>query len=490
LRSYSRCAAVAVVALLAGCSRSTSNPAPPRVDTPVNIPDQSSTVVVPVTSSLDHLARGLNQQIPRALWRIDQHKDACIPAQRVDIGIAKLKVLPKLGCRIVGQVTRGAMTLSGKGETIDITLPVHAVISVRDLGGVVKKQDATGDAIVHATARLAIVGDWRPTAKVDIHYDWTTPPGIEVLGQRIEFVQKADERLKPVIARLEQTLPRELARVGFRQQLAGLWRQSFTSLNLTRDNPPVWLRVTPQTIGVGAYRIEGRTVNLPIAARALTQTFVGDRPADPTPTPLPPPSRGIGKPGLDFFIPVLANYRELEPVIARALGKLSRKGITLPGIGPVDATFGKVTVYATEGGRLAVGVETEARAKGATGTTTKGVIWLTALPYNQPGSQIVRARDIGIAGKTDSNVANILVALFNDTDVIEAIRTGLTHDFAPDYNEVMRKAKDAIDERRQGDFIIRTDIDRVENGAIRVTGQGLLMPVRATGTASIAYRPL
>jgi len=482
-------AMLAILLTTAACSRTITNPAPPRVDTAPTWPSQTSTIVVPITSDLDALAKGLDAQIPTVLYKIDEHKEDCVPAQRVDLGIAKVKVVPKLGCRIVGQVTRGKLSLSGSGNRLDIRFPARATISARDVGGIVKKEVATGAADIHAVATLSIVGNWQPRAVVDIRYDWTTPPGIDLLGQRIEFTRKADERLKPIIAKLERELPRELAKLHLRRQLDGLWRQAFTAIQLNRRNPPVWMRVTPQRVGVGGYRIVDRRLELTVAAAAMTQTFVGDRPAYPTPTPLPAPSGGIGPRGLRVVIPVLADYAQLEPVVARALRKLAAKGITLTGIGPVDATFGKVTVYATTDAHLAVGVETTVKARGVAATTTRGTIWLTALPYNDPGSQIVSARDIGIAGRTDSPVANMLVALFDDTDVIDGIRTGLTHDFGADYARIMAKAKAAIGERREGDFLVSATIDSVRNGRITVTGRGLYMPVEATGTATIAYRP-
>ena len=474
---------------LAGCDHKVGDTAPPRVDTPVQLPTQSSTIVVPVTSSLDALAAALDAKTPKTLWRIDERKPDCVPAKRVDLGIAKVKVVPRLGCRIVGQVTRGPIALGGHGETLDITFPVHATISARDVGGVLKQETATGAATVHAVATLGIVGDWRPSATVLIAYDWTQSPGIDFLGQRIEFTGAADEKLKPVIARLQRDLPQELARLDLRTQLAGAWRQGFTSIMLNRDNPPAWMRVTPRHLGVGGYRVAGRRLELTLSADALTETFVGQRPADPPPTPLPPPAKAIGARGLNFFIPVLADYAQLEPVVARALRKLAAKGITLKGVGPVDATFGKVTIYATTDSHLAVGVQASAKPRSGSFGTTKGEIWLTAIPYNAQGSQVVHARDVALAGQTDSTVANLLVTLFSDSAVRASIQDGLTHDFGKDYRNVLAKARAAIGERREGDFILSADVTSVRNGAIRVTGQGLFLPVHATGKATITYRP-
>ncbi|WP_375396812.1 DUF4403 family protein [uncultured Sphingomonas sp.] len=487
--------ALAGVAVAGGCARNVSNPAPPRIDEATTLPAQSSIIVVPVTADLDQLAAGINRSAPRQLWRIDERKPDCLPAQRVKIGIGKLKigkvkVLPDIGCRIVGQVTRGTISLSGRGDTLIVTFPVHAAISAQDVGGIIKNKTATGSAVVRAVARLSIARDWSPRASVAIAYDWKDPPGIDFLGKRITFASKADAKLKGVIAGLERSLPGELAKLRLRQRLAAVWSRAFTTIELNRDKPPAWLRVTPRQLGFGGYRIAGRQLSMLLSGEALTETFVGNRPADPVATPLPPPTRTAGTPGLRFFVPVVADYAQLELVIQRTLRKIAARGITLRGVGPVDAEFGKVTVYATTGGHIAIGVEAKARARASTLTTTKGEIWLSALPYNDPGSQVVRARDVQLAGTTDSGIVNVLFALFNDARVQEGVRRSLTHDFAPDYQRVLAAARKAIGQRREGDFILSVDVTDVANGRIRVTGGGLFMPVRAEGKATIAYRPL
>lgn len=474
---------------LAGCSRDAGNPAPPRLaEARVPLPDQASTIVVPLAAPLSELAQGLNAAVPRALWTIDRREERCVKAQRVDLGIGRVKVTPDLGCRITGSVTRGPITLGGSGDRLVIHMPVRAAISARDVGGLASKT-ATGAATVRAVARLSLTGDWRPSAKVDIAYDWREPPGIDFLGQRITFASRADAKLKGVIADLERTLPRELAKLRLRDRLDGVWRQGFTAIELSRQNPPAWMRITPRRLGFGGYSVEGRTLRLTLAADALTETFVGDRPADPVPTPLPPPAGTVGRPGLRFFIPVLADYRQLEPVVARELRELAARGISLQGIGAVEAEFGKVTIYATTGNRLAVGVEARVKRRGGGLGSTAGEVWLTALPYNAPGSQLVRARDVRFATRTDSRVVNLLVALFDNEAVRASIAGALQHDFAPDYRKVLAKAQAAIAARQEGDFLLSARVARIGNGRIRATAAGLFMPIRAEGEARIDYRP-
>lgn len=483
-------AAISAALLLAGCQRNVETPAPPRVETPAVFPDRSSTIVVPISARLIDLEKGLNARIPKALWQTNKPGQSCVPPQSVKVFGKRLKVTPTIRCTIIGRAERGWIRLGGRGDMLTITMPVHATISVKDVGGIIRQETATGAAEVRAHARLSIDNNWAPTAKVRIDYDWTDPPGIDFLGQRIRFVEKADSKLQGVIAGLEKSLPAELARMRVQDRLAELWAKAFTSVMLNRERPPVWMRITPRRLGFGGYRIAGGQLELKLAAEALTETFVGDRPADPTPTPLPPPSRDTGAEGLRFYIPVLADFRQLEPVVERALGKLARKGINLAGIGPVDAEFGKVTIYATTGGRLAVGVKARVKARQVGFAAAQGEVWLSAVPYNEANAQVVRVRDLQLTEKIDSTAVNLLLSLFGDEQVREGIRAGLVHDFAPDYQKVLTAARKAMTGRREGDFLLDATVTRVTNGTIQVTGQGLFMPVAADGEARILYRPV
>lgn len=476
-------------ALLSGCGKQHDTPAPPRVQAAAGqLPAESSTIVVPVTADLGALERGLNKETPRVLWTIDEHRDRCVAAKKLDLGIGKVKVLPDLGCRLVGQVTRGAIRLSGRGERVDLVMPVSAAVTAQNVGGVLSKT-VTGSATVRATGRLGIVGDWQPTAKLDIAYDWREEPGVDVAGQRVTFTSRADAKLKGIVRKLEGDLPRQLAKLHLRDQLAQLWSQGFTSIALSKRNPPAWLRVTPRALGFGGYRVEGRTLRLTLAAEALTETFVGQRPPDPAVTPLPAPTRVGERAGLRFSVPVLADYGTLEPVVERTLRKLAARGISVTGVGPVDVAFGKVTVYATQGGRLAVGVQAKVTPRAIGSASTKGEAWLTAGPYNDPGSQLVRARDVQLVARTDSTALDLLIRLLGEAQVQRAVALALQHDFRGDYAEVLGKAQRAIGARQQGDFFLSTDVTSVENGQLQVTGAGLFLPVRAQGTAEIAYRP-
>ncbi|MBB5715826.1 DUF4403 family protein [Sphingomonas aerophila] len=476
-------AATAALFSLAGCHRPPDR-APPRATGVVEIEPQTSELDVPISARLATLSAALEEAIPRRLWTIDKPNQACVPSRSVKILFAKIKT-PTLSCHIIGQVTRGPLRLSGKGRILSVTMPIHASVSARDIGHVLHGETAVGDAQVRADTTLDIAPDWSPRGSVDIHYDWTDEPHIDFLGQRIEFTSRADTKLRGVVGRLEQTLPRELARLHVRDQAEAAWRSAFTSLQVNRSRPPVWLRIAPQAMSYGGYRVEGQMLVLRLGMTARTETFVGPRPADPAPTPLPAlTKRRPGTNRVVFALPVIAAYEELEPVLARALAKRASRPFHVPGIGPVLARFAKVTVYGTTGGRIAVGLAFSAATEG--GSPSHGTVWLTALPINAPNSRRVAFTQLQVSGVTDSTGTNLLLRLANAPTLSTTLSDALTQNFSDDYDKLLTKVSRSISVKRTGSFVIRARIDDVETGQIQALGQGVYLPVRGRGTASVS----
>jgi hypothetical protein len=466
--------------LLAGCSRDSSNPAPPRVMAPAEIPGASSAIAVPISARVADLQRMVNAEVPRTLVTINEAKPACV----------KLPVIGNVSCRLVGQVTRGPITVTGRGDVLTLSMPVDAIVSAKDIGKVIKSETATAAAVVEADVLLTSVGDWQPSAKAAIDYRWTRKPGIDFLGKRITFAGRADPELQKLLRRLEASIPKHIAKLHPRDKLANAWSKGFTSIKLNDHNPPVWLRLTPEQLRFRRYHIEKGVITLELGAAARTETFVGERPADPPVTPLPPPAPYQIAPdnGFRFHIPVIADYAELEPVLEKALKKLEKKPIPVPRVGDVRAEFTKVTMYPTTDSRLAIGLGLKVKTPRGW-ISPRGTVWVTGQPYNEPGSQRVKVRDLQIAGRPDSTSFGVLLAVAQSEGVRREVATALSQDFARDYNKILAKAGDAIAQKRLGDFMLTATISDVKNGVIYPAGQGLYMPVDATGTAALRFDP-
>lgn len=479
-------AALALGALaLQSCGQSAETGPPPRATDTIDIPGQDSVIAVPVTANLKGLAAALEKEVPRTLYRINKPNQVCVASKKVKVAFVKVKT-PTLKCDIVGTVTRGPLRFRGQGRDILVTFPVHADVKARDIGGVLKQETATADATASARMRIDLDRNWNPVGKVDLAYRWTDAPHVDFLGQRIEFTKDADKELRKVVAQLERTLPRELGKLKLRAEIEKLWGKAFTSLQLNRANPPVWMRVAPQELQYGGYSLSGTTLSLRLGMKARTETFVGDRPDDPPRIALPPMGALAEKPGrLVFFIPVIADYRQLEPVVKKALVKRSARPFPLPGIGPVTARFGDVEVYGTTGGKVAAGVTFTANAQDRKYGSATGKVWLTGVPVNQPGSREVTFSDVGVRGDTDREGADLLLRLANSPGFSQTVGNALAQNFEKDYSELMGKITKAISNKREGDLVIRAKIDAVTTGQLKAAGRGIYLPVWGTGTASI-----
>lgn len=475
--------------LLAQCGlgKSESKP-PPRATDTIHADPQSSVIAVPIEADIGSLYAALEREVPRTLWAIDKPDQVCVPSDKVKVLGIGIKT-PTIKCHLVGQVTRGPLAISGRGQDIVVTMPIRATVQARDIAGIIKHETATAAAQVRAIVRVDLDADWRLRGRVSIAYDWTREPSMEILGQRIVFTSKADAKLAAVVDRLEATLPREIAKIRIRAPVEDAWGKAFTALELNRARPPVWMRITPQELQYGGYTVRGQRLSLALGLKATTETFVGPRPVDPIPTSLPPVRPlEAGKGTMQFFIPVIADYAELEPVVRDALVKRSARPFNVAKLGPVNALFDKVEVYATTGNRLAVGVTFSARDQAGRLGNSNGTVWLTGVPQNEPNSRVVRFTDVQVSAATDNRATNLLFQIANGPELSQAIAEALGQNFTRDYDALLEKIGRAIEERREGKLLITARIDDVRTGSLTATGQGLYLPVWGTGTAAIAVQ--
>ena len=465
-------------------SEPTEVPAPVRVTDPVPIPETLSNVAVPITVPLADLQRVIENAIPQTLWQIDQREDRCIAPARV----AGVAVTPRLSCRIVGEVTRGRVRLSGRGQNIILRMPVSARITARDVA-VVLRETATAEAEVQAVVRLTMGNDWNPRGTVRIDVDWREPPGITFLGIRINIASRTDPKLQQVIADLERKLPAELAKLGVRQQVEGVWRDLFTTEVLNRENPAVWMRITPQQMSFAGYTVGPRNVVFNAGMRARTETFImEEKPQPRAATRLPPPGTPQRGTGFHFRIPVIAEYDQLVPVLEKALNKLAKKGIDAPVVGRVNVIFGTPIMYTTEGDRIAIGLPMRA-SHAESETTTGGLVWLTGKAVNEPGSQKIEVRDLKVVGEGEDATGELFIRIAQAPAVTELLSEELTQNFTNDFDKLMVKVDRALTDKRIGDFLLNVRINEVRHGVVLAVGQGLFLPVEALGNARMQYSP-
>ena len=481
-------AAIVCLALaLAGCRNEIEVEAPPRDAAQLNIPDVDSRLSLPVTIPLARIRDKIAGDVPRTLYSIDQSRENCVPTERVRVLGRDVRVTPRIRCRIVGNVTRGDITLRGEGRNLIVRMPVSAQVSARDIGGslsALNGQSATGNAVVEAVIRIDIRRDWSPATQISLRYNWSRAPGVELFGQRITFMNEADQRLRPIMARIERQIESELARIDVRSQAAELWTQAFTVQSLNRENPPAWLWLQPRSIGITGMSADRNNLVISLAMGARTHTFLGAQPEPPEVSPLPPNEAPQGATGLDIFLPVLSEYSLLEPIILRELQKLDERGITLPGVGRVQTEVGGVEIYPTSGGRIAVGIDlgmTPTEGSARRYGTVQGRVWLTGLPRGNYDSEDISIENLEVYGDTDRLASDLLLKFANSPDLNARLEAALQENFEREYAHVLELAQDALADIRIGDVRLSAEISEVRHGQILAVEQGLYLPLQVIG---------
>lgn len=472
---------IGALVLVAGCRERVVSPPPERITAEAEVPVAELNVALPIAISLDELQRLLNAGVPTTLYSINQTERDCVPPVR----IRGRRISPAIGCTIVGSARRGQIRLSGNGNRLQMHMPVSAEVQARNVGRVLSKT-ATGAAEVRADIQLGMTPDWQPTARVVIDYDWTKAPGINVLGRRVTFTGRADRELAKVIAGIERDIPRHLTALHVRRHLELAWNDGFTTIELNAKNPPVWMRLTPRQLSYGGYAVSGRRLDLRLGLDAGVETFIGDRPPNPVPIPLPPSGKIKGPDGFHVNAPVIAAYAKLEPVLEDALNKLAAEPIDVPAAGKIDVDFGAPTIYATHGGRLAIGLPIKASVR-RFNLPTRGVVWLTGIPYNAPNSPVIKVRDLQITGSTDRRSADMLMQIAMSPAVVASIEGALSQNFANDLEKLRGKIDKALTEKQVGDFVLGVQITGLNYGVVMPLGQGAYLPVQLHGEGSLRW---
>jgi len=478
----------AVLALAACSGGAESFTPPPRATDPVVFEDAPSSVAVELAVELADLERALERELPRRLWEIHREDMACVPSKRINLKLFNLKS-PTIKCDIDGEVTRGKVRVSGEGRDLIVTLPVRATVRAHDIVGVLKGETGTGAAEVQIRLKLDLAANWQLGGKATLDYRWSQAPGIDFLGRRITFTSEANRELAPLRAKIERALVAQLARVPVRAAAERGWQTAHTVLELNRENPEVWVRVTPQRFRYGGYRIKGRQLVLALGLDATLEAKVGKRPDPPALTALPPLAPLAKTPGLAvLYLPVVADYDVLEPVIDKALAKRAARPFLLGEYGSVMAKFGAIEAYGTGTGRIAVGVPFTATSDIAVAPKANGTIWLTARPINTPNSRSISFADVAITGDTSLTGEKLLFALANAPDFQATIAGALKQNFEGDFQKLRGKIDRAIARREDGPVAYGVKIERITTGVLATHGEGLYLPV--TITARIKAEPV
>jgi hypothetical protein len=492
----------AVIALSACNPWSTSYDAPPKSEEAVEPKTKTSSIVIPISASLADLQQRLNREIPTTLYAVDENRDACVPAQRARIcvlprpwgGCAQWVVTnttPAIDCNVKGSAIRGNITIGGADNVLSLSMPVNMSVRVRGRGEIGRhiQETADGAATVNVSAKFDVDENWSPTATVTPSYVWDKTIGIEVFGIRITFGDKVDPKIRDALGSLQAELPSLLAKLDLKAQVEKAWTQGFSVTQLS-SNPDAWIRFSPETLGYGGYTVTpGGDLRLSVMVKGKTETFVGKRPEDASPQPLPNLQRELPEPGFEFYLPVSVAYAVLEDNIGKILKLGEEQAFNIPPVGEVKATFSKVQMYQTEDNAIAVGLTLTADPP--TGLfDTSGTIWLTAEADVNNERKLLSVNQLGIYGETDSNASDILLSIARFGPIKDALQKAMSYDFSEEYDKGIADANRMLRRQLSNDFFFDGKLDKVTVDRLEGGPSGLILGFSVLGSGELRFGKL
>ncbi len=269
---------VVTTGLLFGCSggeksREARKGSPPP-------PIEPSHITIPIDVSLDTVARQVASKVPKVLKEKGYEGD------------------PE---GIKYTVTRGTISLSARGDTLYMSVPVSFTAEMKRKGAKTSKRPrlrgrrgGSGGALLSCEAsltltfesKLTITSDWRLQSKTTPGpRKWTKP--CEMTPLKIDVTKKVDAKLEEKVNEIVSMLDSRITKaVDIRGKVTRAW----TSLQKPKQmQQGFWLTMNPESIAMAPLRGEGDSLKTNVAIIAHPKISMTPPPAA-EPLPLPPNS--------------------------------------------------------------------------------------------------------------------------------------------------------------------------------------------------------
>ena len=462
---------LAAAVLLGACSRSDISERPPLVDdagAPL-IVTQPSTIGALVTMPLAQAIQAANAALPRTYsqdW--SNGDDAC-----VDLGL--------LGKHCVGtkykyNVGRGDIAITAVG-TNAVKLSVQ--VSLDGQGGLrgdlpkllkadAKNFDAAANVEIVLTPTMGT--DWCPSVAVAPSYHWTKNPRVEIVSRvNVDVSGQVNNVLNSKIPEIVQAVQRSIDCAQFKSQLAAVYgKQTFPIEIAPGQN--LHVNVEPLDFAFSGFNVDTQAIRL--AAVLTAKVELSAMPSTPSALPLPSlKTIGVGAPPrISIAVPLRAPFALLQTEAQKLVGGKTFRADTAGG--EVKATLNKVEIYPTSGGKVAVGIDFDAKLPGKL-LDTKGIVFVVGTPVAE-GPTGVRLEAPTFTRILDNDAWNVLSALF-ESQIRGELDKGLRYNFAGDVAKAKKALADKLaDPTANPQVRARVNDVEIALGRVGVNGKDLV----------------
>ncbi len=426
--------ALALLALLVGCSRSDISARPsPDKGPPIALEPEPSRIGALVKIPIGQATEAVNAALPPSYaqgWT--NGPDFCAKVIFRDVCV---------GTKYQFNTTRGTISLAPAGpDAILVTVPVSVSgqggfrgDGARLLGLDAKNFDAA--AVFSILLRPSIDSDWCPKLDVSADYRWTQNPRVEIVSKvNVDITGQVRDKLNAKLPEITQLAQNAIDCTQIKARIATLYGNKSFPIELS-PNQQLHVNVHPTDIAFSGLSVD--TADISLAAMLTAKIDVSATPIKPEALALPPlrPLDAGAPPRIHLSVPLKAPFELLRGEAKKFVVGKTFEQQTPAGV--VKVTINDATVYATEGGKLAVGIDFDAKLPGKV-LDTKGTVFLTGAPATE-GPTVVRLKDVSYTRILDNDVWNAVSVLF-DSQIRGALEQNLRYDLAGD----IEKAKAAL----------------------------------------------
>jgi Domain of unknown function (DUF4403) len=447
-----RCTVAALAVALGGASAAATEKPPlaPDALTPLSTP---SRIAATIEFSLPALAAEIERQIPRRLATIDERVN-CVHRRVLFFRV-------NANCDIWGHVDRtGPVTLSARDNRIYGAAPIYAVVEGQGANRFTSRihGDTEARVTVEVAAHPQLNRDWSLNLDVSDGFHWNQAPVLHVLGRDISVTRYAEPKIREQLARVRARVAEAARRLDLRAKAEHAWHEAFEPIELT-DNPPTWLQLAPQSANFAGVRANAQVIWGALEYAGTAQTYVGAKPPDLAPTPLPPLGAGVGGPGnFDVILPVHVGYDAINAKIADAL-----KG---------ESAVKEVDVYPSSG-KLVVGLRISADASNGQWDYVSAEVETDA---NGLAAHLADLQQLAAAGVAADPALAPLIAQLKDK---------IKFDYNSDYEKLIANVNEKLNRPLKDGFRMAGHLAAAKFDKIYLPADGVVIALRVTGELKI-----
>jgi hypothetical protein len=452
----------------------------------IDAPSKASSVVLPVSISLDELQRQANQGIAAQFGPLDENKHACMPGQGAAVSGTAIRIARLIDCGSSGLMMRGPISVGGSGRDLIFSAPIWTEPASLSGGKFGQPAPGTADGKVDAAVAISIdtAPGWSPQVALNAKHRWADPFAITLFGTRIALASGIDPQNDEQLRSFRSTVARVLSQLRMDERAEEIWRKGFI-VNQVSASPSAWVRFTPQETGLPDYEIEGRTLKAQVALTGLTEIFVGSKPPQ---MPLMPPnglSKDLKPSGFDLFVPIAVSYQGLAQAASRALDLGHERIVNVDRLGDVRIAVHEIALHQTTGRKLAIGVKLSAKPPQSF-LATNGTIWLVGDVNVDNATRRLSIQSLDISSQTDNKAFDFLVSLAGAEAFKKTIRSALSYDFGRDYERALAESPKILT-RNLGDGLqlegklVSASVEQIQFGP-----DGIVLSLAAKGDLRLA----